>query len=109
MPGEATERIFQDKVEHIAKMNGWMIQHVQPMRSSRGNWMTGGSPGYPDLCLAHRDRGLIYAELKLENTKLTPAQVMWANALKPWAEYYVWRPSMIDAIAARLGQRPSGS
>jgi hypothetical protein len=100
------ERLFQDAVEHIAKMNQWKVQHVQPMKSSRGNWMTGGSPGFPDLVLAHPQRGLIFAELKLENTKLSDEQVRWAQALMPWCEYYVWRPSMIDLIAARLGRIP---
>jgi hypothetical protein len=108
MAGEATERIWQDKVEHIAKMNSWLVFHPQPHQVRAGVWRSDGK-GFPDLVLAHRDRGLIFAELKLDSTKLTPGQVMWANALKPWAEYYVWRPSMIDVIAARLGQRPSGS
>lgn len=108
MAGEATERIWQDKVEHIAKMNGWMIHHPSPHQVRPGVWRSDGH-GFPDLCLSHRTKGLIFAELKLENTKLTPGQVMWANALKPWAEYYVWRPSMIDAIAVRLGQTPEGS
>lgn len=103
------ERIFQDAVEHIAKMNQWHVQHIQPMKSSRGNWMTGGSPGFPDLILAHPTRGLIAAELKLENTKLNDAQVRWAGALKPWCEYYVWRPSQMELIAQRLGQTSPGS
>jgi hypothetical protein len=105
MAGEATERIWQDKIEHIAKMNSWLIFHPSPHQVRPGVYRSDGK-GFVDLVLAHRDRGLIFAELKLENTKLTPAQVMWANAVKPWAEYYVWRPSMIDLIAARLGKRP---
>ena len=105
MSGEATERIWQDKVEHIAKMNSWLIFHPSPHQVRPGVYRSDGK-GFVDLVLAHRDRGLIFAELKLENTKLTPSQVMWANAVKPWAEYYVWRPSMIDLIAARLGKRP---
>jgi hypothetical protein len=28
--GDASERIFQDKVEQIAKMNGWLIFHASP-------------------------------------------------------------------------------
>jgi hypothetical protein len=105
MAGEATERIWQDKIEHIAKMNSWLIFHPSPHQVRPGVYRSDGK-GFVDLVLAHRDRGLIFAELKLENTKLTPAQVMWANAVKPWAEYYVWRPSMIDLIAARLGKKP---
>lgn len=105
---DMTERMFQDKVEQIAKMNSWMIHHPSPHQVRPGVWRSDGH-GTPDLILAHRERGLLFVELKTETGKLSPMQLLWANALKPWCEYYVWRPSQIDAIAVRLGRPPEGS
>jgi hypothetical protein len=101
---EATERIFQSKVEQIATMNGWLIHHPSPHQVRPGVWRSDGK-GFPDLVLAHRDRGLIFAELKLGSAaKLSPMQVIWANALKPHCEYYVWRENQLELIAERLGR-----
>lgn len=96
------ERLFQDKVEQIAKMNGWLIFHPSPHQVRPGAWRSDGK-GFPDLVLAHRDRGLIFAELKTELGSMTPQQHMWALAINPFAEWYLWRPRDIDAIAKRLG------
>jgi hypothetical protein len=100
----ASERIFQSQVEQIATMNGWLIHHISPHQVRPGVWRS-DSTGFPDLCLAHRDRGVIFAELKLENGKLSTGQVIWANALKPHVEHYVWRPSQLEMIAERLGRK----
>jgi len=102
MATEASERVFQSKIEQIALLNGWKVQHIQPMKSSRGNWMTGGSPGFPDLVLAHPTKGFIMAEIKSETGRLSVAQVLWANYLKPNVEYYVWRPNQLAMIEQRL-------
>ncbi len=104
MAGEATERIFQSKVEQIASMNGWLIFHPSPHQVRPGVFRSDGK-GFPDLVLAHRERGVIFAELKLDKTKLTPMQVIWANAISPHAEHYVWRPNQLELIAERLGRR----
>ena len=100
----ASEAVFMSQVLQIADMNGWKVQHVQPMKSSRGNWMTGGSPGYPDLTMAHPTKGFLMAELKTMDGRLSVSQVLWANYLKPHVEYYVWRPNMLELIAERLGR-----
>jgi len=100
----ASERIFQSKIEQIASMNGWLIHHISPHQVRPGVWRS-DSTGFPDLVLAHRERGLIFAELKLETGKLTPMQVVWANAVSPHAEHYVWRPSQLEMIAERLGRK----
>ena len=97
-----TERMFQDKVEQIAKMNGWLIFHPSPHQVRPGAWRSDGK-GFPDLCLAHRDRGLIFAELKTDAGTMTPQQQVWALAIKPFAEWYLWRPKDLPAIAKRLG------
>ena len=97
------ERLFQDQVEQIAKMNGWLVFHPSPHMVRQGVWRSDGK-GFPDLVLAHRERGLIMAELKTADGKLTLDQVRWANHVSPWVEHYVWRPAQLDMIAARLGR-----
>jgi hypothetical protein len=101
---DASEKLFMDQVMQIAKMNSWMIHHPTPHQVRPGVFRSDGK-GFPDLVLAHRERGLIFAELKLDGGKLSPMQVIWANAVSPHAEHYVWRPNQIELIAERLGRR----
>ena len=102
-PPSASEAIFMSHVIRIAEMNGWLVFHPSPHQVRPGVYRSDGK-GYPDLTMAHRERGFIMAELKLDDTKLTPMQVVWANAIKPHVEHYVWRPNQLDAIALRLGR-----
>ena len=102
--GEVSERIWQDTVEHLAKMNGWLVFHPTPHQVRPGVFRSDGQ-GFPDLVLAHKERGLIFAELKTERGKVSPAQKAWALAILPHAEWYLWRPSQIDLIAKRLGAK----
>ncbi len=102
----AHEKIFMDKVTHIAIMCGWLVDHTPPMRYPNGAVRTGGLRGKPDLCLIHPGgRGIIWAELKTEKGKLSPEQVKVIGALRAnGAEVYVWRENQIDLIAERLGR-----
>lgn len=102
---DTSERIFQDQVVQIARMNGWHIHHATPHKV--GNTWRSDGQGTPDLILAHPQRGLIFAELKTERGKMTPHQKLWALAIAPWAEYYLWRPSQLQLIATRLGGPPN--
>ena len=72
---DASERLFQDKVEHIAKMNGWLIFHASPKMVRPGVWRSDGK-GFPDLCLCHRTKGFIMAELKSQDGRLSHDQIM---------------------------------
>ena len=101
---DASERLFQDKVEQIAKMNGWLIFHASPHMVRPGVWRSDGK-GFPDLCLCHPSRGLIFAELKSQEGRLSHEQKLWAEALlNAGVEHYVWRPNQLDLIAMRLGR-----
>ena len=101
---DASERLFQDKVEQIAKMNGWLIFHASPHLVRPGVWRSDGK-GFPDLCLCHPSRGLIFAELKSQEGRLSHEQKLWAEALvNADVEHYVWRPNQLDLIAMRLGK-----
>lgn len=101
--GDASEKLFQDKVLTIAHMNGWMSFHPTPSQVRPGVWRSDGK-GFPDLVLAHPERGLIFAELKTERGKATREQIAWARAIAPHAECYLWRPNQLDLIADRLGR-----
>ena len=99
---QANERMFLDQVMQIARMNGWQVFHASPHLVRPGVWRSDGQ-GFPDLLMAHPQRGVIAAELKTDTGKLSPAQIVWRNALAPNMEWVLWRPKDLDAIAKRLG------
>ena len=95
-----SEAAFQDKVVRLAKDAGWMVYHTYDSRRSEA--------GFPDLVLAHRDHGVIFAELKSASGKLTPAQQKWQNELSDatrlsdcagdrYIDVLVWRPADWDS------------
>lgn len=102
---EASERLFQEAVLQLAILNGWQHFHPSPAQKRPGVWRTDGK-GFPDLVLAHRDRGVIFAELKTSTGKMTPEQRTWEYNLYPHVEFYLWRPADLERIADRLG--PNG-
>lgn len=108
MGRNAPEALLQDKVIHLAKMNGFRVQHSRPVQQANGRWLTAiqGDVGFVDLVLAHRERGVLFLELKSDTGKLTPGQVMWQQALAPWVEYKLIREADLPALAERLGRRP---
>lgn len=108
MPRNAPEAILQDKVITLARMNGFRVQHSRPVQQRDGRWLTAiaGDPGFPDLCLAHPERGVLFLELKSNVGKLSPGQVMWRNALAPNVEYWLIREADLPALAKRLGRKP---
>ena len=71
MQGEPSERLWQDQVTQLAIMNGWQVFHPTPHAVRPGVYRTDGK-GFPDLVLAHKHRGLIFAELKTERGKVSP-------------------------------------
>ena len=106
MASNAPEAILQSKVITLAKMNGFRVQHSRPVQQANGRWLTAisGDAGFPDLVLAHRDRGVIFIELKADKGKLTPGQAMWAHELMPHVEYWLVRPADLEKLAKRLGE-----
>jgi len=69
-----------------------------------GRYITTGAAGFPDLVLAHKTRGLIFAELKTTKGKTSIAQEHWLNILNPHAEVYIWRPEQLQEIEHRLSR-----
>jgi hypothetical protein len=57
------------------------------------------------MLISTKGHGIIWAELKIETGRLTPIQEQWGKCIKAnGGEYYVWRPSMLQLIATRLGK-----
>jgi hypothetical protein len=102
-----SEKEFQNKVIALAIMYGWRVTHFRASQVG-GKWMTAiqGDPGFPDLVMAHKDKGLVFAELKTERGRLDPAQHNWLGTLAATgAEAYCWRPSDMQFITNRLLQK----
>jgi hypothetical protein len=72
-----------------AKLLGWRRYHV---RNSKAG-IVQGDAGFPDLVLARKGR-VIFAELKSERGKLTPAQLAWVDDLD--VAWQLIRPSDLD-------------
>lgn len=93
------EAAWQAQVVELAGYYRWWVFH--PFDSRRSE------PGWPDLTLV-RAGELIWAELKTDKGRLTPAQVAVGErlaavaALAPNVYYYVWRPRDFEAVHARL-------
>lgn len=108
-----TEKQFQDKVVAYAILNGWLVHHVKPGMTGRGQWLTNvqGHPGFPDLVLAHPGRWdinpargpvrpqIMFAELKAAKGRTSEAQKKWLqtldeiSVLTTGVYVEVWRPS----------------
>jgi hypothetical protein len=97
-----SEAAFLQQVKSLAYMYGWAFHHPVPTQTAKGRWLTSGSTGFPDIVLAHRTRGVIFAELKTIKGKTTSAQDDWLERINPHAECYLWRPTDLDFIAERL-------
>ena len=98
------EASFLQQVKALAYLHGWAFHHATPSMTSKGKWITTGAVGFPDLVLAHRARGLIFAELKTDLGRLSEHQLDWGEAIvTAGGEYHLWRPQNLQAIAERLG------
>ena len=105
-----SEKLFQESVLKLAKTQQWLVFHASPSSPRPGVWKSDGK-GFPDLVLTSThipSRGVIFAELKTMDGKLSAEQVKYAQSLiNAGIEYHTWRPSDIDKIAARLGRGPA--
>ena len=92
-----TEAEFQTAVVELAKWTGWLVFHDYDSRRN--------TAGFPDLVLAHPQRGVLFCELKTDKGRVTAAQQRWLDTLTAaGAETYVWRPDDWPAIRDRLTQ-----
>ena len=96
-----SEAAFQQAVIDLARWTGWRIFHPRTVHTAQGTHLTAfyGDAGFPDLVLVHRNRGVIFAELKSERGRLTNDQTLWGEYLKAaGVEYHVWRPDDMETV-----------
>lgn len=96
------EEQFLQAVRELAELHGWLCYHT---------WNSIHSPaGFPDLVLVRPPR-IIFAELKVQNRKPTPAQQEWLHQLGncPQVEVYLWTPADWDTITEVLQKRGGGA
>jgi len=99
------EADFQKIVVELAHRFGWKVHHSRPAMLPKGGWATHGiDPGFPDLVMAHRERGIIIAELKSEKGRISEEQLAWAIAMNshPNIRVHFWRPSQLHEIIDKL-------
>ena len=113
-----TEAQFQRSVIELAQLNGWRVFHARKAQNAKGAWRTpvaADGAGFPDLVLV-RDR-VIFAELKTDKGRVSPAQREWLDAItdattgeippcdREVVRATVWRPRDWPAILAALNTR----
>lgn len=78
---------------------GWLLYHPVVSQMSERGW--------PD-CTLIRDGRVIFAELKRENGRTTPAQDRWLDSLAgAGCEVYLWKPSdFMSGEITRILSRP---
>ena len=99
-----SEAAFQAQIKAIAYTYGWMTHHSQPSLTRTGRYITTGSAGFPDLVLAHVDKGFILAEIKTTIGRVSAQQVEWLKQCDPHVECYIWRPEDLPEIHERLAR-----
>jgi len=102
------ESTFQSSVIMLAKLHGWLVMHTRAVEIRPGVWKTPlqGHAGYPDLTLAHKYKGVIFAELKSETGRISEKQKAWHETLKDAGmEVVIWRPQDMQQISTRLATR----
>lgn len=108
------ESEFQTQLVQAAQLFKWRVMHTRTVavtgRNGRRRYMTPiqGDAGFVDLVLAHRLKGVIFAELKSDTApkKLPEAQQVWRDNLEPHVNYFLWRPADWGGITKILKEGP---
>ena len=95
------EKDFQNWVLQLARFQGWLCYHTHDSRHS--------AAGFPDLVMVRGER-LLFAELKVAQNTLSPAQDEWLLALRELegVEVFVWYPEDREEIEETLKRRRQG-
>ena len=95
LPENINERTFQAAIVELARLTGWRCYHTYDSRRSEA--------GFPDLAMTRGGR-VVFAEIKSDKGKVSPAQREWLTALAscPGVEVKVWRPGDWDEIELTL-------
>jgi hypothetical protein len=98
LSSDPREAEWQSEVIRLATIGGWRHHHQFNARRSGKGW--------PDLTLV-RPPELVIAELKTERGRVSDEQKGWlADLAACGVEVYVWRPSDLEQVSARLVTSP---
>lgn len=100
-PRLGTEADYLRTVLEAARLAGWWCHHCRPALTKDGRWVTAisGDRGYPDICMAHPSRGVMFVELKKDGRPVPPEQERWLTLLADAAPAFVVHvPSGLDAL-----------
>lgn len=98
-----SERDFMEQIIVAAGYLGWLTYHVNDSRRDE--------PGFPDMVMVHPVQGrCLFAELKREQGRFSPHQLMWLGALMSCqgVETYSWKPRDMDRVLEILQARTEG-
>jgi hypothetical protein len=100
---DCPETPFEDAVLDLAKQMGWHRHAERAARTAKGHRTAiKGERGFPDLVLAHRHHGIVFAELKSHHGDYGPGQQDWLRALDHDTNMDVlvvtWRPEDFDPL-----------
>lgn len=102
MPDFATEAELQSEIVKRARARGWRCYHTHDSRRS--------PEGFPDLVLAHDERGVLFLELKSPLGKATKPQLDWlATLTAAGQEARVVRPADLEWVDEALARGPKGA
>lgn len=83
-------------VLEMARVLGVKTAHFRPAQAKTGRWITpvqGDGKGWPDLVCCGKG-AVLFRELKSEQGRLTPEQVVWLKVLGgAGQDAKVWRPA----------------
>ncbi len=125
-----SETDFQTQVMAAARRYGWTVWHFHDSRrivrnDSGENEIIGDKDarGFPDLCMCHPTRGIVFVELKTDDektSKLRPAQQQSLDRLAEAAmgmlmqtgpgraRVHMWRPRDFPVIAMNVISKGEG-
>lgn len=87
---------FQDQIVSMANALGWTMRF-------HNVYAVGSDRGFPDLCLVHPRKGVVWLEVKGPKPTIYERQVEWLETLQAAGQQaYLVYPTDFDAVARLL-------
>lgn len=104
---DVLEKDWQQQVIDTMQYAGWKVAHFRTAPTRSGGWATpvqGDAVGFPDLFAIRPKTGdFLVVECKSERGRATPEQLQWLAWFgAAGVDAYLWRPSQVDEMIARV-------
>jgi hypothetical protein len=96
------EKELQKQLEKALTDLGFLWFHDRSLQHAT---VRTSKPGFPDICAVHPESGLlVFIELKSQRGKMSPAQILWKEALEKSCALYFGpvKPDSFDDLIRRL-------